>query len=165
MTITCTKDTCQLKTKTTTLDVRLREPLASGSWFQINTTELPAPGEYEVGEIFAEITADIAHFHIEDMVVVVRLENNPPLTNDDLASLERVDLFLLVPKSEEKEDLEAAIKISTKIEPRAVLLAGIESSDAIARLESQSPELIETLKITAKDLPEEGRRLYLFKTR
>lgn len=164
MTITCTKDSCQLKAKATTLDMRF-EATADGSRYTINQMELPGPGEYEIGEIFAEITPALAHFHFEDMVCVVRLGDDAAMTSADFEQLEQVDMFLIISKSNEWPDLEAALKISAKLEPKVIILAGIDSPELMAKLEGRSPQVVDTVKLAAKDLPEDGQQLYIVQSR
>lgn len=165
MIITCTKDACQLKTKNTTLEIQLRAKDVDASRYAINDIVLPGPGEYEVGEIFAEITPALAHFHLEDIVLVVRLDDEGTVTAADFEKLERVDAFLLSAKSNEWSDLEASLKMSSKMEPKAIILAGVDDPDTLAKLESRSPQSVESLKVTAKDLPEEGQKFYVMKPR
>jgi hypothetical protein len=165
MIITCTKELCQLKTKTTSLEIRLAAVSPDGSRYTINQVELPGPGEYEVGEIFAEITPALAHFHLEDIVLVVRLDDTGPVTSADFEQLEQADIFLLTPKSAEWSDLETALKLSAKIEPKVVVLAGVDAPELLTKLASQSPQIVESLKLAAKDLPEEGQQLYIMQSR
>ncbi|MEK7184031.1 MAG: hypothetical protein AAB701_00735 [Patescibacteria group bacterium] len=161
MVISCTTDICEIKTKSSVLSLRLSKPTAEGGYIDINKVELPGPGEYEVGEVFAEISARLAHFHIEDMVAVVYRQALGEVTSEDLAVLERVDVLLLLPKSEAKEDVQALLKLSTKVEPRVLILTGVSDVDSITKLEGQTPEVVASLKLVAKDLPEEGQRLYV----
>lgn len=165
MIINCTKIACQIKTKNTTLEIQLRGTGADQSRFSINTIALPGPGEYEVGEIFAEITPALAHFHLEDIVLVVRLDDEGTITAADFEQLERVDVFLLSVKNNEWPDLESALKISSKIEPKAIILAGLDDEAVLEKLASRSPQLSESLKLVGKDLPEEGQHLFVMQAR
>ena len=165
MIITCTKTACQIKTKNTTLEIQLRGTANNQSRFSINAVALPGPGEYEVGEVFAEITPALAHFHLEDIVLVVRLDDEGSVTTADFEQLERVDVFLLSLKNNEWSDLEAALKISSKIEPKAIILTGLDDSSLLEKMASRSPQAIETLKLAGKDLPEEGQHLYVMQSR
>lgn len=161
MLISCTSDTCEIKTKSSALTLRIGEPSVSGSLIKINEIELPGPGEYEVGEVFAEISPRLAHFHFEDMVVVIYHQVLGEVTSEDLALLERVDVLLLIPSSAVKEDIQKLLKLSTKVEPRVVVLTSIGDTDMVSQIEGQSPEVIKSLKLVAKDLPEEGQRFYV----
>lgn len=160
MVISCTTDICEIKTKSSALTLRLGEASDAGSLLKINDIELPGPGEYEVGEIFTEISPRLAHFHMEDMVVVVYYQSLGEVTSEDLGMLERVDVLLLLPRTQAKEDIELLLKLATKVEPRVVLLVGA-GEDVASQIAGQAPESVSSLKLTPKDLPEEGQRFYV----
>ncbi len=160
MTISCTTETCEVKGKTTTLTLRLKSPSASGSYLTINDVELPGPGEYEVGEVFAEVSPALAHFHIEDMVMVLCHQAFGEVSTTDLAAVERADVLVLVPTAPTKENIQALLKRSTSMEPRLLVLTNTGDVN-VQELEGQAPEAVRTLKVTAKDLPEEGQRFYV----
>lgn len=46
------------------------------------------------------------------------------------------------------------------IDPRVVVLAGLENPDDFKGIEGQSPEQVETLKLSRATLPEEDRLVY-----
>lgn len=160
MTISCTTDTCEVKSKNTTVRLRLKSPTQTGSYLAMNEIELPGPGEYEVGEVFAEVSPTLAHFHLEDMVLVIYHQALGEVSAADLSSVERADMLLLVPVEPTKERIQALLKLSTGVEPKLLVLTNIGDVN-VKELEGQAPEVLQTLKVIPKDLPEEGQRFYV----
>lgn len=146
----------QLKTKQTTVSV--------DGTIAIGDRVLPGPGEYESGGVFAEITPDIAHFHVEEMVIVYLGHKKRAVTEAELEHLENVDVLLVSVDSEAKDELTAITKLIKEIEPRIVLLVGIENAEAFTKVDGEVPEIISNLKLTRADLPEEDRKMYLLKS-
>lgn len=150
-----TKD-CQIKTKTTQVSL--------DGEFKIGEMVLPGPGEYEAGGVFAEIQPDIANFHIEDMVILYLGHNKRSVTESELANVENVDILLVVVDSDAKEELVAISKLTKEIEPRLVVLVGIDDPAAFAKVGGDVPEVVSSLKIIKSELPEEDRKVYVLKS-
>ncbi len=160
MTITATATACTVKTKSSQLSIAIgRDDERS---YAINDVVLPGPGEYEVGELFAEVSPALAHFHIEDIVLVVRRDDGSPITSADFEQIERADVLLLVHGGgADTAPLAEALKLSAKIEPKEILIVGASPAELEQVLAGRSSETADTLKVTAKDLPEEGQRIVL----
>lgn len=165
MTITATGTACTIKGKSSTLSIAIGSTGHPEGTYTINDRALPGPGEYEVGEMFAELSPALAHFHLEDMVLVVRQDDGSPLGTADFEQLERADILLLVHAGGDMEPMLDALKLSAKIEPKAIVIVAADAAQIEAQVSGRSPETVETLKLTAKELPEEGQRLFILPIR
>lgn len=145
--------TIELKTKQTTMSVN--------DEYKLGDRVLPGPGEYESGGVFAEVAPDIAHFHAEEMVIVYLGHSKRSVTEEELGHLEKVDILLVAVDSAKKDELQTISKLIKEIEPRLVVLVGIEDPTAFAKVDGETPQTVATLKITTADLPEESRLVYL----
>lgn len=146
---------CIIKAKTTTVSL-------DGA-FKIGDLVLPGPGEYEAGGIFAEIQPDLANFHIEDMVILYLGHTKRSVTEAELANVENVDILLVVVDNEGKDEMTAITKLSKEIEPRVIVLVGIDDPAVFTKVDGEVPEVVPSLKLAKSDLPEESRKVYVLK--
>lgn len=128
----------------------------------INDKQLPGPGEYEVADIFAEVTPDLAHFHAEELTLAYLGHKKRAVTDEELGHLENVDILLIAVDSENPEELAAISKLTAAIEPRIIVLIGADPT-TFAKLRGTTPEVVETLKLSRKDLPEGEARAYILR--
>lgn len=146
---------CIIKTKTTTVSL--------DGEFKIGDLLLPGPGEYEAGGVFAEVQPDLANFHVEDMVILYLGHTKRSVTESELANVENVDILLVVVGGEGKDEMTAITKLSKEIEPRVIVLVGIDDPAAFTKVDGEAPEVVASLKLTKSDLPEESRKVYVLK--
>lgn len=156
MQISVTGDSkCRLKTKTATIEL--------DGQLKINDLVLDGPGEYEKAGVFAEVTPDLAHLHIETLVIAVAGQKKRQVTETELARLEDVDLLFVHADNESADELQTIAKLIGEIEPRIVILVGVQKGETFARIGGQTPETVENIKMTKSDLPEGERKIYLLK--
>ncbi len=148
---------CELKTKTATVVLN--------DVFRINEFEAPGPGEYEVSEVFAEVGPNVTHLHIEDMIVAAFSKTQRAVTPEELENLENVDIMLVTFGGNVKEELEKITKLIGSVEPRVVVLCGLDDPTLVEKIEGQVPEQLPLLKISKCDLPDDERKVYLLATR
>ncbi|MBI4185863.1 MBL fold metallo-hydrolase [Candidatus Berkelbacteria bacterium] len=129
--------------------------------FKIGDLKLPGPGEYEAGGVFAEIQPDIAHFHLEEMVIVYLEHSKRSVTEAELEHLENVDVLMVAIDSAAKDELQTVTKLIKEIDPKVVVLVGMTDPTAFAKVDGETPEVVTTLKLMPADLPAEGRTVYL----
>lgn len=146
---------CTIKTKSTTVSL--------DGVFSIGDLVLPGPGEYEAGGVFAEVQPDLSTYHIEDMVILYLGHTKRSVTEEEMAHVENVDILLVVVDSEAKDELEAITKLTKEIEPRIIVLVGIDDPSAFAKVGGAQPEVVSSLKLTKSDLPDEDRKAYVLK--
>ncbi len=144
---------CLIKTKATTVSL--------DGQFTIGDLVLPGPGEYEAGGVFADVLPELTSFQIEGMVLLYLGHTKRSVTQAELAMVENVDILLVVVDSQPKEELVAITKLLKEIDPRAVILVGIDDPVAFAKVDGQTPQVVTSLKLSAADLPEEGRAVYV----
>lgn len=156
MIITATADGhCNIATKSAKLTLN--------NQIVVGERVIPGPGEYEVSDIFIESLPDVSILHAEEMTFVVLQRGKRALTDKEMEHLESVDLLFVHVDSEAADELEKVTKLANQIEPRVLLLLGITDVQKFERVEGQIASVVDSLKITRKDLPEETRQVYILK--
>jgi len=133
--------------------------------FTINEFEAPGPGEYEVSEVFSEVRDHVTHLHAEGIIVAAFNQTQREITAQQLEDLENVDIMLVTFGPATKEELEKIGKLIGSVEPRVVVLAGIQDAGTVEKIEGQVPEKVESLKLTDRDLPDDEQKVYLLMTK
>ncbi|MBI4032093.1 MBL fold metallo-hydrolase [Candidatus Berkelbacteria bacterium] len=163
MQLTRTTDAlAQVKTKQATLTLNDGITIKPDASVGSGAKTLPGPGEYEVADIFAEVSPDLAHFHAEDLTLAYLGHRKRAVTDDELGDLENVDVLLVAVDSENPDELAAITKLTAAIEPRIIVLIGADPT-TFAKLRGTPPEVVETLKLSRKELPEEESLAYILK--
>ncbi|MFA6909268.1 MAG: MBL fold metallo-hydrolase [Patescibacteria group bacterium] len=150
---------------------------------------IDGPGEYEVRNVFVygvpgfhdtkqgSDTGVVTMYAIEfEGLTVAHLGDigTPELTPKQLEKLEDVDILMIPIGGVYTVDAKGAAKIISQIEPRIVIpmhyyIPGLktpkrlETEDAFRREMGSKTEVIDTLRITKKDIPQEETRVIFLK--
>ena len=146
------KGTCTIKTRTAAIQL--------DNEIKVNDLVLPGAGEYEIADSFLEVGQGFVHIHADEVTVAYFDETRNEVTEKELEMLENVDAVLFKVIGADKEKLEKINKMIKLIDPRVVVLAGLESTEEFKGVEGQTPEEVETLKLTQSMLPDEDRLVY-----
>ena len=156
MTITATQDGhCLIATKSAKVNLN--------NEIRIGDRVLPGPGEYEVSDVFAEVLPDVAVFHAEEMTFVALQRGKRALTDEEMERLESVDMLFVHVNSEATDELDQIVKVTNQVEPRVLVLLGIQDIAKFERIEGQVAQVVDSVKLSRKELPEETRSVYILK--
>lgn len=127
----------------------------------INDYQITTPGEFEVSGVAVEgIGGDhgiIYHLFVED-IAIAHLGAITKLPSEKvLESIEDADIIVVSLGKEQSLSPEETRKIIANLEPKVALLHPVDLETATKQFSQL--EQLEAIKITARDLPEDGMRI------
>ncbi|MGI6103464.1 MAG: hypothetical protein ACOYBJ_02495, partial [Patescibacteria group bacterium] len=104
-----------------------------------------------------------AVFHAEEMTFVALQRGKRALTDEEMERLESVDMLFVHVNSEVADELDQIVRVTNQVEPRVLVLLGIRDVAKFERIEGQVAQVVDSVKLSRKELPGETRSVYILK--
>lgn len=137
--------------------------ISTGEPISINGIELTGPGEYEIGDCrVLGFPPSVYLIESEDLHVAYLDRIDKVLSDQEVEQLQEPDILFVPTGGAGTLDLKSAERLVALIDPKLVIPM-LGDTDGFVKLTGGSGERVDQLKVTSQSLPEDGRRVVVFK--
>jgi len=133
--------------------------ITTGDEISINEFKLPGAGEYEIGEIQAEVIDNITIFHADGISLGYLDKRKKPLEEKEIERISDIDVLFVPVGGGDVFDAKEASRAIAAIEPKIVIPMHYKDLEEFRKIEGAAGEGVENIKISRDKLSSEERQI------